>query len=141
MPLPATSHYNTCSSRTAAADSSTSSNPKTRNKKQTNRIPFLHAHTRAHKVPTSSHSLTHSLTHPKIKNSSKNSWIPKSISKKASQPDGGEEESKRNTHHDALVLSSSQTGSQILQKHTPPRFLTQRPRIRVADSGHKKRQE
>ncbi len=35
-------------------------------------------------------------------------------------PDGGEEESKRNTHHDALVLSSSPTGSQILQQHTHP---------------------
>lgn len=139
-PLPATSHYDTCSSRTAAADSSTSSNPKTRNEKQTNRISFLHAHTRARAHTQSPHffSLTHSLTHPKRKNSCKNSWIPKSISKKASFQTGEKKKSKRNTHHDALVLSSSPTGSQILQQHTPRRFLTQRPRIRVADSDHKR---
>lgn len=95
-PLPATSHYDTCSSRTAAADSSTSSNPKTRNEKQTNRISFLHAHTRARAHTQSPHffSLTHSLTHPKRKNSCKNSWIPKSISKKASFQTGEKKKAK-----------------------------------------------
>jgi hypothetical protein len=47
-----------------------------------------------------------------------------SISKKASFQTGEKKKSKRNTHHDALVLSSSPTGSQILQQHTHPRAFS-----------------
>jgi hypothetical protein len=95
-PLPATSHYNTCSSRTAAADSSTSSNPKTRNEKQTNRISFLHAHARAHTQSPHFFSLNHSLTHsPKKKEQLQKLMDPEEHKQESKFPDGGEEEKQK----------------------------------------------